>query len=242
MQDEIPCFHHYLLQCYLICTLIIRPSPPRQQTWLQEALMFLRLTWSFKVHIFHYVKFSSLKKEYHSLCPPPNSTWHTTFSSSTSSWTCHTVFVFFTSQLNPTCSISSVYLSVEPPPNGVDFYIHRAGRTGRKGKPGRAILLYSDRDRYFMREVCIVYLHNIRVYLVCVLGQWMQVQCRLYICRPMGCWVYPYFYTRKCYLKSQIFLTAILALYYWWGLKYSIQNVFFFFLKQHLLSTDGLPG
>ena len=121
--------------------------------------------------------------------------------------------VCFLHQLNLACSISSVYLSVEPPPNGVDFYIHRAGRTGRKGKPGRAILLYSDRDRYFMREVCIVYLYNIRVYLVCVLWQWMRVQYRLYICRAMCCWVYPYLYsyTRKCYmyLKIEMFLTTI---------------------------------
>ena len=30
------------------------------------------------------------------------------------------------------------------PPSGVDFYIHRSGRTGRKGQPGRAILVYSE--------------------------------------------------------------------------------------------------
>ena len=46
-----------------------------------------------------------------------------------------------------------VHLIVDPPPNGVDFYIHRAGRTGRKGQPGRAIILYSDSDRFFMKEV-----------------------------------------------------------------------------------------
>jgi len=39
-----------------------------------------------------------------------------------------------------------------------------------------------------------MHLYNIRVYLVCVLGQWMQVQCRLYLCRAMCCWVYPYLY------------------------------------------------
>ena len=76
--------------------------------------------------------------------------------------------VCFLHQLNLACSISSVYLSVEPPPNGVDFYIHRAGRTGRKGKPGRAILLYSDRDRYFMREVCIQCIYTILEYIWCV--------------------------------------------------------------------------
>lgn len=51
---------------------------------------------------------------------------------------------------------SFVHLTVDPPPNGVDFYIHRAGRTGRKGQPGRAVILYSDSDRFFMKEVCIV--------------------------------------------------------------------------------------
>ena len=49
-----------------------------------------------------------------------------------------------------------VHFIVDPPPNGVDFYIHRAGRTGRKGQPGRAIVLYSDSDRFFMKEVCTV--------------------------------------------------------------------------------------
>ena len=49
-----------------------------------------------------------------------------------------------------------VHLIVDPPPNGVDFYIHRAGRTGRKGQPGKAIILYSDSDRFFMKEVCKV--------------------------------------------------------------------------------------
>ena len=32
---------------------------------------------------------------------------------------------------------------VEPPPNGLEYYIHRTGRTGRKGQPGLAILVYS---------------------------------------------------------------------------------------------------
>jgi len=147
---------------------------------------------------------------YHSLCPPPNSTWHTTFSSSTSSWTCHTVFVFITSQLNPTCSISFVYLSVEPPPNGVDFYIHRAGRTGRKGKPGRAILLYSDRDRYFMREVCI---YTILEYIWCVCwGNGCRFSAGCIFVEPCVVeYIHICIYTRKCYLKSQMFLTAILT-------------------------------
>lgn len=34
-------------------------------------------------------------------------------------------------------------IQVEPPPSGVDFYIHRSGRTGRKGLPGKCILLAS---------------------------------------------------------------------------------------------------
>ena len=29
------------------------------------------------------------------------------------------------------------------PPNGVDFYVHRSGRTGRKGLPGKTVLVYS---------------------------------------------------------------------------------------------------
>ena len=32
---------------------------------------------------------------------------------------------------------------VEPPPNGLEYYIHRTGRTGRKGQPGLAFLVYS---------------------------------------------------------------------------------------------------
>jgi len=31
--------------------------------------------------------------------------------------------------------------SVDPPPNGIDFYIHRSGRTGRKGQAGRSIIV-----------------------------------------------------------------------------------------------------
>ena len=30
---------------------------------------------------------------------------------------------------------------VEPPQNGLDFYIHRSGRTGRAGRPGRSVII-----------------------------------------------------------------------------------------------------
>lgn len=39
---------------------------------------------------------------------------------------------------------SSLYPPVDPPPSGLDFYIHRSGRTGRKGQSGRSILLLSS--------------------------------------------------------------------------------------------------
>ena len=48
----------------------------------------------------------------------------------------------------PTCipPLTSPPSLVEPPPNGIDYYIHRTGRTGRKGQPGLAILVYSGGD------------------------------------------------------------------------------------------------
>ncbi len=30
---------------------------------------------------------------------------------------------------------------IDPPPSGVDYYVHRSGRTGRKGQPGTSLLL-----------------------------------------------------------------------------------------------------
>ena len=45
---------------------------------------------------------------------------------------------------NPILTFDPVHPSpVEPPPSGIEYYIHRAGRTGRKGQPGLAILVYS---------------------------------------------------------------------------------------------------
>ena len=39
--------------------------------------------------------------------------------------------------------LSHLFSPVEPPPSGLEYYIHRTGRTGRKGQPGLAILVYS---------------------------------------------------------------------------------------------------
>lgn len=46
-------------------------------------------------------------------------------------------------------------LQIEPPPSGIDSYIHRSGRTGRKGLPGTSILLLSSSydSQYFLREL-----------------------------------------------------------------------------------------
>jgi len=51
-----------------------------------------------------------------------------------------------------------LFRAVGIPPNGVEFYIHRSGRTGRKGQVGKTILLYNKHydanvDRFF-RDVC----------------------------------------------------------------------------------------
>ena len=53
-------------------------------------------------------------------------------------------------------TIAMFIMTVGLPPNGVDFYIHRSGRTGRKGLPGKTILLHSRNDpqlRYFLKDV-----------------------------------------------------------------------------------------
>lgn len=39
------------------------------------------------------------------------------------------------------------------PPSGVDFYIHRSGRTGRKGLSGKTILVYSPDDVKFDHNI-----------------------------------------------------------------------------------------
>ena len=47
-------------------------------------------------------------------------------------------------------------LQIEPPPSGIDSYIHRSGRTGRKGLPGTSILLLSSSSydsQYFLKEL-----------------------------------------------------------------------------------------
>lgn len=36
------------------------------------------------------------------------------------------------------------------PPTTTDVYIHRSGRTGRVGKPGICVTVYSDEDIYLM--------------------------------------------------------------------------------------------
>ncbi len=54
--------------------------------------------------------------------------------------------------------------TVGPPPSGIDFYIHRSGRTGRKGQIGQSILVLVDGDNSskfiidpddFLRQVTI---------------------------------------------------------------------------------------
>ena len=47
------------------------------------------------------------------------------------------------SNFHTVCSLFLHPPPVEPPPNGLEYYIHRTGRTGRKGQPGLAILVYS---------------------------------------------------------------------------------------------------
>ena len=32
-------------------------------------------------------------------------------------------------------------IHIDPPPSGIDYYVHRSGRTGRKGQPGTSLLL-----------------------------------------------------------------------------------------------------
>ena len=46
-------------------------------------------------------------------------------------------------------------IQVEPPPSGADYYIHRSGRTGRKGLPGTSIIIlpYTNTSRDFLREL-----------------------------------------------------------------------------------------
>ncbi|XP_064387365.1 DEAD-box ATP-dependent RNA helicase CshA-like [Halichondria panicea] len=41
---------------------------------------------------------------------------------------------------------TDLVIQVGPPPSGIDFYIHRSGRTGRKGQIGQSILVLVDGD------------------------------------------------------------------------------------------------
>ena len=45
-------------------------------------------------------------------------------------------------------SITVYCLPVDPPPSGLDFYIHRSGRTGRKGQSGRSVMVLSSDFRH----------------------------------------------------------------------------------------------
>ena len=48
--------------------------------------------------------------------------------------------------LNPPSHTHTHTHTVGPPPSGIDFYIHRSGRTGRKGQIGQSILVLVDGD------------------------------------------------------------------------------------------------
>lgn len=49
------------------------------------------------------------------------------------------------------------YSQVEAPPSGVDYYIHRSGRTGRAGRVGKSVLIHSGSADTFYKEVQFVY-------------------------------------------------------------------------------------
>ena len=46
-------------------------------------------------------------------------------------------------------------IQVHVPPSGIEYYIHRAGRTGRMGKPGKSVLLLHNEpeSRQFLRQL-----------------------------------------------------------------------------------------
>ena len=48
-----------------------------------------------------------------------------------------------------------------PPYNGIEYYIHRSGRTGRAGRPGVSLVLYENtpRDLPVVYDVSLFYLY-----------------------------------------------------------------------------------
>lgn len=39
------------------------------------------------------------------------------------------------------------------PPTTTDAYIHRSGRTGRAGKPGTCVILYTSNEEHFIKRI-----------------------------------------------------------------------------------------
>jgi len=56
----------------------------------------------------------------------------------------------------PDCDL---VLQIEPPNNGFEYYIHRSGRTGRAGKDGTSIVLYSRNERDFLASLVQTGIH-----------------------------------------------------------------------------------
>lgn len=56
-----------------------------------------------------------------------------------------------------------IFIIVEAPPNGVDYYIHRSGRTGRAGRVGRSVMIHSGTADVFSKEVRFIFTKSLLI-------------------------------------------------------------------------------